>query len=172
MTKTLSANTRNSDRKFHRKSPIVSPSVIILSLSISTAAISLLLLIGDSLENDGIRGSFSKVSFIRLNFAIFIPAYIAFGGLKTQSLNASGALLGTIVAFVLTITRWCFFWALMAFFVSSTKATKYKQEMKKKIEGDKFKLCGQTDWIRVICNGGVATLMAILYLHSEGLEQV
>ena len=172
MTKTLPENSSSSNRKFHRKSPMVPPSVIILSLSISMAAISLLLLIGDSLENDGIRGSLSKVSFIRLNFAIFIPAYIALGGLKTQSLNTSGALLGTIVAFLLTITRWCFFWALMALLVSSSKATKYKQEMKNKIEEDKFKPGGQRDWIQVICNGGVAALMSILYLHSEGLEQV
>ena len=164
-------NSGGNHIKFYRKIP-GSSSVIILSLSILTAAISLLLLIDNSFVNGGILESISKVSFIRLNSAIFIPAYIAFRGLKKQSLDVSGATVGVIIAFVLTITRWSFLWALMAFFVTSSKATKYKQEIKKKIEGDEFKPGGQRNWIQVICNGGVATFMAVQYLHSVGLEKV
>ena len=116
--------------------------------------------------------SIHKLSFIRISSAIIIPLYIATTGLKKQSLDNSGAALGVIVAFVLTISRWSFLWSLMAFFITSSKATKYKQELKKKIEGDDFKPGGQRNWVQVICNGGVALFMAVQYLSSVGVEKV
>ena len=116
--------------------------------------------------------SLFKVSPGRLLAAIIVPLYIATSGLKKKSLDASGAILGVIVAFVLTITRWSFLWSLLAFFVTSSKATRYKQEIKKKIEGDEFKPGGQRNWVQVICNGGVSLFMAVQYLNSVGLEKV
>ena len=116
--------------------------------------------------------SLSKVTSTRLTAAIAIPSYIASSGLKKQSLDLSGAIFGIVVAFVLSISRWPFLWALLVFFVTSSKATKYRQHIKKKIEGDDFKPGGQRNWIQVICNGGVAVFMAIQYLHVVGLEQV
>ena len=150
-----------------------STSRIIGFLTIATLILTAYYLIeGCFLDKGFIPSSLFKLSLIRISSAIIIPLYIAISGLKKQSLDSSGALLGVVVAFVLTITRWCFLWALMAFFVTSSKATKYKQEIKKRIEGDAFKPGGQRNWIQVICNGGVALFMAVQYLHSIGLEEV
>ena len=149
-----------------------STSKIIIILTTLTMMVSLVFLIENSLYHDGLFRSFSKVSFIRLASAILIPLYIAYSGLKKQSLDVSGASLGVIIAFILTISRWPFLWSLLAFFITSSKATKYKQELKMKIEGDGFKPGGQRNWLQVICNGGVATFMAVQYLHSVGLEKV
>ena len=150
-----------------------STSRIIGFLTISTLILTAHYLIEGCFLNTGfIPSSLFKLSLIRISSAIIIPLYIAISGLKKQSLDSSGALLGVVVAFVLTITRWCFLWALMAFFVTSSKATKYKQEIKKRIEGDAFKPGGQRNWIQVICNGGVALFMSVQYLHSIGLKEV
>ena len=147
-------------------------SKIIIFLTAMTITVMVYYLLENSLYGDGILQSIKKVSFIRICSAVLIPIYIATSGLKKQSLDHSGAALGVIVAFVLTISRWSFLWSLMAFFVTSSKATKYKQELKKKIEGDDFKPGGQRNWVQVICNGGVALFMAVQYIHSEGLEKV
>ena len=149
-----------------------STSKIIIFLSSSTLILSLHYLINNSLYDDGLTTSIFKVSFTRLISAVLIPFYIASSGLKKQSLDGSGAILGVVVAFLLTITRWSYLFSLMAFFITSSKATKYKQEIKKKIEGDEFKPGGQRNWVQVICNGGVALFMAVQYLHSVGLEKV
>ena len=149
-----------------------STSKIIIFLTTVTILVMLYYVFETSLYGDGILHSIHNLSFIRIVSAILIPLYIATSGLKKQSLDPSGAVLGVIVAFVLTISRWSFLWSLMAFFVTSSKATKYKQELKKKIEGDDFKPGGQRNWVQVICNGGVALFMAVQYIHSVGIEKV
>ena len=149
-----------------------STSKIIIFLTSVTITLMVHYVLETSIYGDGILQSVYKLSLVRILSAILIPLYIATSGLKKQSLDPSGAALGVVVAFVLTISRWSFLWSLMAFFVTSSKATKYKQELKKKIEGDDFKPGGQRNWVQVICNGGVALFMAVQYIHSVGLEKV
>lgn len=66
----------------------------------------------------------------------FIPVIIALYGYKKGSVNLSGALLGILVAFVLTLSNFCFLASLFTFFVSSSKATKFRSHLKRKIEED------------------------------------
>ena len=108
-----------------------STSKIIIFLTIATISVMLYYVFETSVYGDGILHSMHNLSLIRIVSAILIPLYIATSGLKKQSLDPSGAALGVIVAFVLTISRWSFLWSLMTFFVTSSKATKYKQELKK-----------------------------------------
>lgn len=54
-------------------------------------------------------------------------------GLQKRSITISGAFTGVIVGFVLTLSNYCFMASLLAFFVLSSKATKYKAAKKKKI---------------------------------------
>ena len=60
-----------------------------------------------------------------------------------------------------------FFLSLIAFFVSSSKATKFKQEVKRGYEGH-FKEGGQRNWLQVLCNGGMALELSLLYLLDLG----
>jgi uncharacterized protein (TIGR00297 family) len=60
---------------------------------------------------------------------------------------------------------------LAAFFFSSSRATKYRQDIKKKIEKD-FKEGGQRNYIQVLCNGGVGSLFAFVYLLEIGVGEL
>ncbi|KAI8436666.1 hypothetical protein MSG28_010154 [Choristoneura fumiferana] len=95
---------------------------------------------------------------------------IAFYGYQKKSLNLSGALFGIVVGFVLTLSNFCFLATLLTFFTSSSKATKFRPHLKRKIEED-FKEGGQRNWIQVLCNAGMATQLALLYLMDVGASE-
>ena len=71
------------------------------------------------------------------------------------------------VGFCLSLAHYSFFLSLLAFFVSSSRATKYQQQVKATIEAD-FKPDGQRSWLQVLCNGAMATELALLYLLDVG----
>lgn len=67
----------------------------------------------------------------------------------------------------MTLSNYCFMLSMLAFFFTSSKATKYRAAQKKKIETD-FKQGGQRNWVQVLCNGGVASELALLFLIERG----
>ncbi|KAG5314881.1 TMM19 protein, partial [Pseudoatta argentina] len=71
------------------------------------------------------------------------------------------------MGFILTLSSFAHLMALMAFFVTASKVTKFRTARKKKMEAD-FKEGGQRNWIQVLCNGGMATQLALLYLLDVG----
>ena len=71
------------------------------------------------------------------------------------------------MGFVLTLSSFSHLACLFVFLVSSTKATKFRATEKKKIEAD-FKEGGQRNWVQVLCNGGMATQLSLLYLLDVG----
>jgi uncharacterized membrane protein len=91
-------------------------------------------------------------------------------GYKKKSVNNSGAAFGIIVAMLLTIASPVYLVALAAFFFSSSKATKYRSDVKKKIEKD-FKIGGQRNWAQVLCNGGVGAFLALCHLIECGVGE-
>ncbi|XP_029035384.1 transmembrane protein 19 isoform X1 [Osmia bicornis bicornis] len=99
--------------------------------------------------------------------AVVIPIFMALWGLKRKSVDVSGAVLGLFMGFILTLTSFCHLACLFAFFVTSSKATKFRAHQKRKLEAD-FKHGGQRNWIQVLCNGGMATQLALLYLLDVG----
>ncbi|KAL0117308.1 hypothetical protein PUN28_010275 [Cardiocondyla obscurior] len=109
----------------------------------------------------------SVISPWRWLAAVIIPLMFAFWGLRKKSLDISGAILGFLMGFVLTLSSFAHLVALMAFFVTGSKVTKFRSMQKKKLEAD-FKEGGQRNWIQVLCNGGMATQLALLYLLDAG----
>lgn len=91
-------------------------------------------------------------------------------GFKRKSVNVSGAVTGILVAITLTIASPVYLVVLAAFFFSSSKATKYRQDVKKKIEKD-FKEGGQRNWVQVLCNGGVGGFLALCHLVECGVGE-
>merc|ERR1712025_1449649 len=81
--------------------------------------------------------------------------------------STSGAILALLVGFCLSLAHYSFFLSLLAFFVSSSKATRFKQQAKANFEAD-FKEDGQRNWLQVLCNGGMATELSLLYLLDIG----
>ncbi|XP_043264749.1 transmembrane protein 19 [Colletes gigas] len=103
--------------------------------------------------------------------AVVIPMFMSFWGFRKKSLDISGAILGMFMGFILTLTSYAHVACLFAFFVTSSKATKFRSAQKKKFELD-YKEGGQRNWIQVLCNGGMATQLAILYLVDIGCTEL
>ncbi|XP_017754791.1 PREDICTED: transmembrane protein 19 [Eufriesea mexicana] len=110
------------------------------------------------------------VSPWRWLISVLLPIFMAFWSLRRKSVDLSGAILGLFVGFILTLTSFVHVACLFAFLVTSTKATKFRSEQKRKIESD-FKEGGQRNWIQVLCNGGMATQLALLYLLDVGSSE-
>ena len=108
-----------------------------------------------------------SVSPLRWVTATVVPVLVVTWGHNRSSLSTSGALLALVVGFILSLAHYSFFLSLIAFFVSSSKATKFKQEVKRGYEGD-FKEGGQRNWLQVLCNGGMALELSLLYLLDLG----
>ncbi|XP_055855203.1 uncharacterized protein LOC129918605 isoform X1 [Episyrphus balteatus] len=104
-------------------------------------------------------------------FSTLAPLLFAVVALKRKSVNKSGAALGIVVAFVLSISSHMFFACLVTFFFSSSRATKFRAHIKKKIEKDFKDGEGQRNWVQVLCNGGMATQLAILYIIDCGSSE-
>lgn len=59
---------------------------------------------------------------------------------------------------------------MLAFFFSSSRATKYKGHLKRKIEPD-FEKSSRRNWLQVICNGGVAFQFSLIYMIERGIAE-
>ena len=68
---------------------------------------------------------------------------------------------------IITISSYCHFASLLAFYYTSNKATKHKLQEKKKVDHD-FEKAGQRDAIQVLCNGFCPTVFSLLYLIFDG----
>ncbi|XP_077194941.1 transmembrane protein 19 isoform X2 [Paroedura picta] len=112
-------------------------------------------------------GTLRPISPCRWLFSILIPLMIASRGFKKKSLDHGGAIGGLLVGFILTVANYSFFTALLMFFITSSKLTKWKGEVKKKIDPE-YKEGGQRNWVQVFCNGGVPTELALLYMIENG----
>ncbi|XP_056371999.1 transmembrane protein 19 isoform X2 [Oenanthe melanoleuca] len=104
-------------------------------------------------------------------FSVLVPLIIATQGFKKKSLDHSGALGGLVVGFILTVANYSFFSSLFVFFVTSSKLTKWKKDIKKKIDSE-YREGGQRNWVQVFCNGGVPTELALLYMIENGPGEI
>ena len=99
--------------------------------------------------------------------SVVIPIFMAFWGWKKKSVDVSGAILGLFMGFILTLTSFTHLACLFSFFVTSSKVTKFRSHKKRKLEAE-FKEGGQRNWVQVLCNGGMATQLALFYLLDIG----
>lgn len=73
---------------------------------------------------------------IRAAFAVFSSLVIVRHGLKRKSLDLTGAVAAVVVGFILTLSNLCFFASCVTFFLTSSKLTRFKSDVKEKIEDD------------------------------------
>ncbi|XP_029969424.1 transmembrane protein 19 [Salarias fasciatus] len=124
-----------------------------------------------SLVMSSLSGTLQPVSPWRWLFSILVPLVLTVRALKRRSLDRSGALGALLVGFVLTMANYSFFSALLAFFITSSRLTRWGGEQKKKIDAD-YKEGGQRNWVQVLCNGGVPTELALLYMIEAGPGEI
>ncbi|CAD7005996.1 transmembrane protein 19 [Ceratitis capitata] len=108
------------------------------------------------------------ISPTRWLFSTLAPLALMIIALRRKSVNKSGAVLGVLFAFILSLANHAFFASLAAFFFSSSRATKFRSHLKRKFEKDFKEGEGQRNWVQVLCNSGMATQLAILYLIDCG----
>ncbi|PHT37122.1 hypothetical protein CQW23_24822 [Capsicum baccatum] len=101
--------------------------------------------------------------------AAFLSFVIAVRAYKRKSLNLSGAVSGFIVMFIHLAVNYRFGAMLLVFFFTSSKFTKFGEDRKRKLDAD-FKEGGQRDWIQVLFNGGIATLLVLTSWKLIGSE--
>ncbi|KAM5172947.1 transmembrane protein 19 isoform 2-T5 [Mantella aurantiaca] len=116
-------------------------------------------------------GTLHPISPWRWLVSVIAPIVIVSQGLKKKSLDSSGALGGLLVGFLLTIANYSFFSALLTFFFTSSKLTKWREEMKKRYDSE-YKEGGQRNWMQVFCNGGVPAELALLYMIESGPGEI
>ncbi|XP_068132774.1 transmembrane protein 19 [Hyperolius riggenbachi] len=112
-------------------------------------------------------GTLRPISPWRWLFSVIVPVVIASRGLKKKSLDTSGALTGLLIGFLLTVSNFSFFSALLTFFWTSSKLTKWRGDLKKSYDSE-YKEGGQRSWVQVLCNGGVPAELALLYMVENG----
>ncbi|KAF5748628.1 Integral membrane protein-like isoform 1 [Tripterygium wilfordii] len=101
--------------------------------------------------------------------AAIIAALIAIRSYRRNSLNLSGAIAGFFVMFIHFAVGYRYGAMLLAFFLSSSKLTKVGEEKKRRIDAD-FKEGGQRNWIQVLFNSGIATVLAVIIWKYTGWE--
>ncbi|XP_009609334.1 protein PGR [Nicotiana tomentosiformis] len=92
--------------------------------------------------------------------AALVSSVIAIRAHKRKSLNLSGAISGFIVMFIHLAVNYRFGAMLLVFFFTCSKFTLFGEDRKRKLDAD-FKEGGQRDWIQVLFNSGIATLLVL-----------
>ncbi|KFM80875.1 Transmembrane protein 19, partial [Stegodyphus mimosarum] len=72
----------------------------------------------------------------RWMFSVAITLSVTGWGIRRRSLDWSGAVAAVFVGLILTFSSYCFMVCLLTFFYTSSKATHYCSEKKKKLEAD------------------------------------
>ncbi|NWR81192.1 TMM19 protein, partial [Centropus unirufus] len=157
----------SSEEDFFKECLKMLASIIVLNLLIGISLAFWLISMTVSTYYDNLH----PISPWRWLFSVFVPLTIATQGFKKKSLDHSGALGGLVVGFILTLANYSFFTSLFVFFVTSSKLTKWKKDIKKQIDSE-YKEGGQRNWVQVFCNGGVPTELAILYLIENGPGEI
>ncbi|KAF8652459.1 hypothetical protein HU200_062791 [Digitaria exilis] len=118
-----------------------------------------------------IPAAFSSSLAVRSAVGALLSAAIAARAVRRRSLDASGGAAGFVVMAVHVACGYRYGALLLAFFFSSSKATRIGEDRKRRIE-DGFKEGGQRNWIQVLANSTVATiLVVILELMTGGKDQ-
>ncbi|KPP73582.1 transmembrane protein 19-like [Scleropages formosus] len=116
-------------------------------------------------------GTLQPVSPWRWLFSILAPLVITSRAIKRNSLDHTGALAAVLVGFILTMANMSFFSSLLAFFITSSKLTRWKGDIKKHFDAE-YKEGGKRNWVQVFCNGGVPSELALLYMIEAGPGEI
>jgi len=101
--------------------------------------------------------------------SISVASYIAIRGYRHKSLSLDGAIVGWIVGFIAMLASKRMGLVLIAFFISSSSLTKRGAKLKRKIDAQ-YKEGGYRNYVQVLANGGVGTVLALMYLWTHGLS--
>lgn len=93
--------------------------------------------------------------------AVIISTLISSGAYRRKSLDLSGAVAGFLVMSIHLAVNYRFGAMLLVFFFTSSKFTKLGEEKKRLLDAE-FKEGGQRNWIQVLFNSGIATVLVVI----------
>jgi uncharacterized protein (TIGR00297 family) len=105
---------------------------------------------------------------LRLLTSFVVPLLFAGYGYRRGSVDTSGAIVGYLIAFILTLANAGFSLSLIVFFMLGSRVTKFKAHIKSKIEHDYHK-SSRRNWLQALCNCGVAGQLAVVYLIESSV---
>lgn len=106
-------------------------------------------------------------TLLRCGIAVAIASILAIHGYKKKSLSFSGSLAAFFVGFASMGCSYRFGLLLLLFYYSSTKLTKYKQDVKDRMEED-FKSSGERNWKQVFASSLLAVIVCGTYVAYFG----
>jgi len=108
--------------------------------------------------------SWNQVEKYRLPLGLILSSGISLLAYRRRSLSRSGVA-GAIVTGTTTfgLGGWSWGLALIYFFVSSSALSHFREQDKAQTAADKFSKGSRRDLGQVVANGGVATLLALIY---------
>lgn len=114
-----------------------------------------------------------NISLGRILTSFVLTGIILIRSLKKGQVTVSGGIAATVIGIVLTIANYYFMAIMIVFFIIGSTATKLKSKVKQSFDPE-YKISGGRNWIQVLCNGGIATQVALIYLvhHGPGEEEV
>jgi len=104
---------------------------------------------------------------LRLALAVLLSVGLAVHGYRKKSLDTSGAVAALIVGFVSFAVSYRFGWILIMFYYTSSKLTKVKEDVKKRLEAE-YKEAGQRNYIQVFANSLLASVVAVYFWYHCG----
>ncbi|XP_022145072.1 protein PGR [Momordica charantia] len=110
-----------------------------------------------------------EYNLIQPSVAVLISSIIALRAYRRKSLDLSGALAGFIVMSTHFAISYRYGAVLLVFFFTSSKLTKVGEEKKRVVDAD-FKEGGQRNWIQVLSNSGIATVLAVVIWNVSGWQ--
>ena len=138
--KTTSDNDSQADLAQNRRSSFIAVIFLVISLLPIVAAglelINHFISHNSKLTINNSAPILPPPSIIRIAFAIMVSLFISIRGFRKKSLDLSGSITAVIVGFCMTLSNTAFFVVLLVFFVTSSMLTKFKSEIKRRIEDD------------------------------------
>jgi uncharacterized membrane protein len=107
---------------------------------------------------------------LRNALAFTLAIGLSVHGYSKNSLSISGSIAAFFVGFVSFSCSYRFGIMLILFYYSSSKLTKWKQDLKAKLEED-YAVGGQRNWMQVFASSILATLLAVAYYKFCGEDQ-
>ncbi|THU48742.1 hypothetical protein C4D60_Mb06t02230 [Musa balbisiana] len=99
---------------------------------------------------------------IRLGFSLLLSFSVAARALKRKSVDSSAVLVGIPIMVIHMLAGYRFAALLLVFFSTSSKVTRLGEAKKRATDAD-FKEGGQRNWIQVLSNSIIATIMVVIF---------
>ena len=107
---------------------------------------------------------------IRILLALVFSVGLSYHGFHKKSLSISGACAAFLVGLIAFSLSYRYGAILIVFYLLGSRVTRLREDIKSQFE-DNHKKGGQRNYVQVLCNSLLATMIALYFLYN-GFEEV